>query len=176
MYQSGLHVPLAIVAPGLIPAGETITQGVELMDVAPTVLELVGIEPPEPSHGTSLVSSLERPQTAFGDRPVFSEYGASRIRTVQLGDWKLVDNPDRESPYCLPGAPEGHYPLAEIELYNLADDPLETRNLAAQHPDKVAELRELIRRRFAGLPSRLDTQELPEDLKEELEALGYVAN
>jgi arylsulfatase A-like enzyme len=146
------------------------------MDVAPTLLDLVGIEPPGPMHGISLVPLLERPPAAGRDRPVFSEYGASEIHTVQLGDWKLVDNPDHESPYCLPGAPQGHYPLERIELYNLADDPLETTNLATQYPQKVAELQELIRRRFADLPSRLETQELPEDLKEELEALGYVAN
>ena len=88
----------------------------------------------------------------------------------------MVDNPDHDSPYCLRGAPVGHYPLAKAELYNLADDPLETTNLADQYPEKVAELQEWIRRRFANLPSRLDTQDLPDDLKEELEALGYIAD
>lgn len=176
VYQSGLHVPLAFVSPGLLPDGLTVSRGVELMDVAPTVLDLVGVEVPAQLHGVSLVPFLERPDAASSVRPVFSEYGDSQIHTVQLGEWKLVDNPDHDSPYCLPGAPEGHYPLAEVELYNLAQDPLETENLATRYPEKVAELRELIRRRFADLPSRLDAQELPEDLKEELEALGYVAN
>jgi arylsulfatase A-like enzyme len=176
VYQSGLHVPLAFVAPGLLEEGAVVRQGVELMDVTPTVLDLVGVTLPDALHGTSLVPYLESTQHAGSGRPVFSEYGSSRMHTVQLGDWKLVDNPDHDSPYCLPGAPEGHYPLAKTELYNLADDPLETTNLADQYPQKVAELQELIRRRFADLPSRLDTQEIPEDLIEELEALGYVAN
>ncbi len=176
VYQSGLHVPLAFVAPGLLEEGAVVRQSVELMDVTPTVLDLIGVTPPDSLHGTSLVPYLESTELPGSGRPAFSEYGSSRLHTAQLGDWKLVDNPDHDSPYCLPGAPEGHYPVAKTELYNLADDPLETTNLADQYPQKVAELQELIRRRFADLPSRLDTQEIPEDLKEELEALGYVAN
>jgi len=61
------------------------------------------------------------------------------------------------------------------ELYNLAEDPLELENVAAEHPDQVERLRELISRRFATLaPSGQEEQELPDDLKRELEALGYV--
>ena len=176
VYQSGLHVPLAFVAPGLLEEGAVVRQSVELMDVTPTVLDLIGVTPPDSLHGTSLVPYLESTQLPRPGRPAFSEYGSSRLHTVQRGDWKLVDNPDQDSPYCLPGAPEGHYPVAKTELYNLADDPLETTNLADQYPERVAELQELIRRRFANLPSRLETQDLPDDLKEELEALGYVAN
>ena len=176
VYQSGLHVPLAFVAPGLIAEAEAVPQSVELLDVTPTVLDLLGLWAPDSLHGTSLVPYLERSEFSGQGQPAFSEYGSSRIHTVQQGNWKLVDNPDHDSPYCLPGAPEGHYPLAEVELYNLADDPLETTNLADRYPERVAELQELIRQRFANLPSRLETQDLPEHLKEELEALGYVAN
>ena len=176
VYQTGLHVPLAFAAPGLLRENGVVRQTVELLDVTPTVLDLLGIAPPESMHGTSLVPYLERVVVSEVGRPAFSEYGSSQIRTVQFGDWKLVDNPDHDSPYCLPGAPEDHYPLAKVELYNLADDPLETTNLADRYPDKVAELRALIHRRFANLPSSLDTQDLPEDLRKELEALGYVAN
>ena len=176
VYQSGIQVPLAFVAPGLLPVSTVVDQTVELMDVTPTILDLLGISPPESFHGISLAPLLQGSDLSDLGRPAFSEYGSSRIHTVQLGPWKLVDNPDHDSPYCLPGAPEGHYPLAQVELYNLADDPLETTNLAAEYPEKVAELKELIRQRFANLPSRLDAQDLPEDLKKELEALGYVAN
>ena len=106
------------------------------MDVTPTVLDLIGVTPPDSLHGTSLVPYLESTELPGSGRPAFSEYGSSRLHTVQLGDWKLVDNPDHDSPYCLPGAPEGHYPVAKTELYNLADDPLETTNLADQYPEK----------------------------------------
>jgi arylsulfatase A-like enzyme len=176
VYQTGLHVPLAFVAPGVISAGAVVEQSVELLDVSPTVLELLGIETPPSLQGSSLVPYLLDSGTEAAGRPAFSEYGGTRIHTVLSGNWKLVDNPDHESPICLPGATESHYLLAPVELYNLAEDPLEKHNLAEEYPEKVEELRELIRRRFADLPNRWTPQEIPEELKEELEALGYVAN
>lgn len=176
VYQSTLHVPLGLVAPGLIPEGLRIPQTVELNDVAPTVLDLMGLEPMPESHGVSLVPYLERGGGSGAGRPAFSEYGATEIHTVLADGWKLVVNPDEIEPFCIADAEPGHYPVEAVELYHLPDDPGETENLAAEEPRKVAELRRLLRRRFAGLSQRLDEQELPEDVREELRALGYVAN
>ena len=176
VYQSTLHVPLGIVAPGLFPSGSAVEQPVELSDVTPTLLDLLGLPPLEESHGLSLRPYLERPQRGGLGKPAFSEYGDSRIHTVQHAGWKLVENPDAIVPVCFAGGPPNHYPIEEVELYNLATDPLEQINLAAQEPTKVAELKGLIRQRFSKLKDRSGDQELPEDLKEELRSLGYVAN
>ncbi len=174
VYESTLRVPLAFVAPGLVPAGELVASPVELIDVAPTVLELLGVEPPAELHGSSLVPYLERPGRS-GAKPAFSEYSDTRIHTALAGGWKLVVNPDRYEPECFEGAPRSLYPIGEVELYDLESDPEETANVAADHPERVAALAELIERRFSALADRRQTQELPEELKEELRALGYVA-
>ena len=87
-----------------------------------------------------------------------------------------MDNPDGVQPVCFAGVPEDFYPIAEVELYNLLDDPGETVNLAEEHPERVGRMRELIRQRFESLPRNIEQQEIPEELKKELEALGYVAN
>jgi len=174
VYESGLHVPLAIVAPGLLAPGAEVADPVELIDVLPTLLDLLGVDPPAILHGRSLVPYLEGAER-IRPRPAFSEYGKSRIRTVVDGRWKLVDNPDEETPYCFADAPRDLYPIARTELYDLEADPEELDNLAADHPDEVARLQALIQRRFASLASRADEQEIPEELKEELRALGYIA-
>lgn len=176
VYQSSLHVPLGFAAPGLLPAEGRVSQTVELTDVLPTILELLALEAEDELHGSSLLPYLERPEASGEGKPAFSEYDDTRIHTVQVGDWKLVDNPDGVLPVCFAGVPEDFYPIAEVELYNLREDPGETVNLASQHPEKVAELRELIRQRFDSLPRNIEQQEIPEELKQELEALGYVAN
>jgi arylsulfatase A-like enzyme len=173
-YQSGLHVPLAIVAPGLIPAGGSVRQTVELADVAPTLLDLLGLEVPDGLHGSSLRPYLERPDRGGAGKPAFSEYGDTRIHTVLADNWKLIDNPDGLTPFCFAG-PKDLYPLQQAELYDLAQDPHETTNLAAAEGARVELLRALIRQRFAGLAGRAAQQEIPEDLKKELRSLGYVA-
>jgi arylsulfatase A-like enzyme len=89
--------------------------------------------------------------------------------------WKLVHNPEGIEPVCIPDAPPGHYPIARAELYDLGQDPGETQNLAAAQPAKVAEMEKLIRQRYAGLKSRAGDQKIDEEMRKELEALGYVA-
>ncbi len=175
VYESGLHVPLAFVAPGLIPAGSVAPDPVELGDILPTVLDLLGIEAPGPFHGRSRVADLEgRPEAT--EHASFSQYGETRIRTAQAGDWKLVSNPDDHLPRCFEGAPPDLYPIETVELYDLATDPGETTNLAADHPERVRALLALVESRFAGLTDRTAEQEVPEELKEELRALGYLVD
>jgi len=180
VYETTLHVPLGILVPGLLPGGGRVAQRVELGDVLPTLLDLLGVPAPAERHGVSLVPYLDR--AAGGGRgggpgrPVFGEYGSVPLHTVAAGDWKLVWNPTGHQPHCVAGAPEGHYPLERVELYDLAADPAETENLAESNPAKVAELSALVERRFAGLRRRVEPQEIPEALREELRALGYLPN
>jgi len=174
VYQSSLHVPLGIAAPGLIDGGGTVLQTVELSDVAPTVLDLLGLAPLPAAQGSSLRSYLERPERSGAGKPAFSEYGDTRIRTVQAGPWKLVHNPEKLTPICFAG-PEDLYPIAEVELFDLSKDPLEQSNLAEAEPTRAADLKGFLRKRFMGLKTRTEKQELSEELKQELRSLGYVA-
>ncbi|HYU34593.1 MAG TPA: sulfatase-like hydrolase/transferase, partial [Thermoanaerobaculia bacterium] len=137
VYQSTLHVPLGISAPGLIPPGTRVPQTVELIDVAPTLLALLGLPALPEAHGKSLVPYLERPGGGGRGRPAFSEYGNTQVRTVLDQDWKLVFNPDHVDPICIPNAPPGHYPIGRVELYDLAHDPHETTNLATAQKARV---------------------------------------
>jgi arylsulfatase A-like enzyme len=149
---------------------------VELIDITPTLLSLVGAVAPAEMHGASLISYLERPGGGGAGKPAFSEYGSTRIRTVARGSWKLIENPDDIDPVCIPDAPPHHYPIGKAELYDLAADPLETKNLAAARPDLVAELARLIQKRFAGVANRTRAQDVPKELEEELKGLGYVGH
>ena len=176
VYQTTLHVPLGISAPSLIPAGARVPQTVEIIDVLPTVLDLLGLAKPAEQHGRSLVPYLERPGGGGAGKPAFSEYGSTKIRTVVRGSWKYVENPDGIAPVCIPDAPMPHFPIARAELYDLSRDPGETRNLAGGQPGRAAELSKLIRERFAAVKRRGGEQGLSDEMKEELKSLGYVAN
>lgn len=176
VYQTTLHVPFGLAAPGLLPAGARVPQDVELIDIAPTLFALLAVPPPANLDGRSLVPYLERPGAGGPGKPAFSEYGLTRLHTVVQGSWKLIDNPDGVDPVCIPGAPPHHFPIGRSELYDLARDPRETVNQAARNPAAVGELRRLIGQRFSALGKRAQPQQVPEKLRRELNALGYVAN
>ncbi len=179
VYQTALHVPLGIVAPGLLPAGAAVPQTVELIDIAPTLLDLLAVAPPREIHGRSLVPSLARAGAGggtSGGKPAYSQYGDAPVATVLAGGWKLVDNPSGYQPDCIPNAPRGAFPLGREELYDLARDPRERHNLAASQPARVAELQGLLRARFAAVARRLGKHQESTELQEELNSLGYTVH
>jgi arylsulfatase A-like enzyme len=187
VYQSSLHVPLAFVAPGLLPAGAAIAGPVELSDVLPTMLELLGLPPPDCIHGRSLVPAIERAVASRDSEldvdghfagQAMSEYGDSLVSTFQEGSWKVVSNPDREAVPCMQGVPAGFYPIGETELYDLASDPGEQLDLSISHPEEAARLRERQTLRRASLcaapAAAREAEALPDDVRRQLEELGYV--
>jgi arylsulfatase A-like enzyme/Flp pilus assembly protein TadD len=182
VYNAATRVPLGFVLPPEHPwSGAGRRSGwVSLVDVAPTLFEVVGREPPPEMsvlfEGRSLAASLRG--DAVPHEPVFSESGTSffpelvrrrqrndvagRFRAVTLGDWKLIWTP------FLPDS-------GAWELYDVAEDPHEERNLyRADHPE-VAILKQHLESWLGdepqhSAPARALT---PED-REALKTLGYV--
>jgi arylsulfatase A-like enzyme/predicted Zn-dependent protease len=160
VYDATVRVPLVIRSPGL-GAGHRVEAQVQLVDVLPTVAELARIPAPERLRGRSLVP-LARGRKAASS-PAYLEslfpeenFGWSRLEGVRSDDWKLVIG-------------------VEPELYHLESDARETRDLAADQPERLAALTALLRSDFAE-KDRTDAQtvELDEVSRRELEALGYL--
>lgn len=151
VYNGSLRVPLAIILPPGDPlhrAGR-IDDWVSLIDIAPTVIELLELDRPVDGHarieGRSLIPYLEG--ETLSQRPVFAESGMSyfrelvprrvdfgvrgRFRSVIQGDWKLIFTPGRADDRA-------------FELYDLAEDPLEQRDVyRPDHPAMPALASEL---------------------------------
>jgi len=131
LYEGGVREPTIIRAPGVTKAGSVSHKPMVSMDFFPTMLELAGLhaQPKLHADGHSLVSQLKGNDT--GNRTLYWHYphyhgsawkpGAS----IRDGDWKLIE----------------FYHHKKFELYNLANDIGEQKNLAASHPKKAAELR-----------------------------------
>jgi len=134
MYEGGLRVPFAARWPGRIAVNTSADLAVVTMDLFPTVLEAAGIDRPLHIDGVSLLPTLlGNRQTAT--RPLFfvrreggRAFLGKSIDAVIDGDWKLVHNS----------------PFAPLELFNLRDDPGETRNLAGREGKKLDELSRLL--------------------------------
>jgi arylsulfatase A-like enzyme len=132
-----VRVPLIIRAPGAAPV--RITQGRTHIDLAPTILDLMGLPPLEQFRGQSLVPEIygERP----GPRPILLELAEDShnpgLRSIVHGDYKLITQTQGGKP----------------RLFNLRDDPGELNNLAALERDKLREMTALLEQAFGGVPN-----------------------
>ena len=165
VYQEMVHIPLVLTAPGSpLPAGSSVEAPVSLLDVGPTLRALVGL----PGHeqvedGRSLLPFVAEPRAEV-HRPFFfsSRYpkemeAQPHWTAVRLGHYKLLRSADG------------------VELYDLANDPLETRDLSGELPIRTRALTELLDAwRESGVRGDAATAELPADAQGQLQRLGYV--
>jgi arylsulfatase A-like enzyme len=161
VYQHQIHVPLFIRLPGQ-QVGSRIEQPVQLLDLAPTLLELTGIPVPGSYQGRSLVPALAGRR--LEDSPVYSQTpeNLGRYKCVRMGWWKyIVDERGNE------------------ELYNLEDDPGETINLIDDRRDLANLLDAQLAHQDKAAKRADEVRELPFDKmdkasQEQLKALGYI--
>ena len=145
LYEGGHRVPFFVRWPAgkLRPAGDidTLTQS---QDVLPTLLELCGLTAPAGTRfdGTSLAGLLRGSTAAFPDRKLVIQFSRMNEPQPKSGDaavmwkrWRLV---------------------SDRELYDLSTDPAQERNVIAQHPEVVAELRSHYSRWWAGVAPRVN--------------------
>jgi choline-sulfatase len=169
LYEELTHVPLLLVLPKESSQGQRVAVPVQTTDIYPTVLDLLNGEIPPGLQGRSLLKAIQG--QADPNRPVFSEALVSRrlrpwsfgqFVAVRSGGWKLIYNRWNRSG----------------ELYNLARDPAETRNLADREPEQARTLLRLIATQDRENAKRSHhvrgTEELPENVTEGLRSLGYV--
>jgi arylsulfatase A-like enzyme len=168
VYEELLRVPLMLQLDGVLPADRRVRADVTLADLAPTVLDLLGIEIPESMQGESLLPLVDSANDRAAPRPVFAR-GTQELaeESISLGRWKLIRN-------------LGLRPSA-VALYDLADDPGETRDRAAERPIIAATLAQRLRWNFdrdafdttASKPRTAPREPGPEVLQR-LEELGYI--
>jgi len=181
VYGELARVPMIVAWPGTVTAGRTVDADVQTIDILPTVLGLSRLPVPEGAQGRDLSPFLlagdwraPRSLPALTERAAVSDGGGNpppggeeSFALVHDG-WKLVHNTIR---------PDGR---PEHELYDVAADPLDQHDVAADHPEIVARMAE----QLAAVRERAAAALLPEDdaaegtmSVEELErlrSLGYI--
>jgi len=149
-YAEEMHVPLVFDLPGRTVPGRAVATPVSHIDLAPTVLDLLGL-PAERRHtGRSLAPAL-----AGGVVPPTAVYSEGRYAAaVRVGDLRLIVHSREDDIRPRARVGRGGGPLPLYELFDLAVDPNETRNLALEDDDRLepmlAELDE-VRAHFARL-------------------------
>lgn len=132
MYEGGVRIPTILRFPGNKQKGRSIDEAVISIDYLPTLADLAGIK--EESYSRDELDGLSWMPLISGqamDReaiywhyPHYHTEGARPYSAIRKGDWKLVQN----------------YHDQRVELFNLANDPGETKNLIEEHPGIAKEL------------------------------------
>jgi arylsulfatase A-like enzyme len=183
LWQELVHVPLVVWAPGLAPA--RVPTQVRLMDVAPTILELVGLAGALPDvQGESLLPVIAGRETA--DRPAPMEVGGDQKpcwqwRGLSDGRHKLLRREaDLPTLHPIPSLAEDDAAARPFwHIYDLASDPRERTNRAGDERARAEALfAELTARGWYVEPERLlglraGALELEDELVDEMRALGY---
>jgi arylsulfatase A-like enzyme len=159
LYNEVIHVPLIMRGPGIRRSGG-FDAVVSTVDIVPTVLDLLRIDCPTPLDGESLIPIISGEAPKRRAPVVVSELGVHLTAVIKDG-WKIIQDSNSTSP----------------ELYDLLDDPYETRNLISRETAKARELSQhlgdwlrISERRSAGAPRAITDRETINQLK----ALGYI--
>ena len=135
LFEGGIRVPLLARWPGHIPGGSTSTHISAFWDVMPTLCEMAGRAAPAEMDGISFAPVLQ------GKSPLvrhdyldweFTGYGGQQA--LRMGKWKAIrvgmkrDETD-----------------SSLQLYDLEKDPSESKNVAASHPEIIAQIRKALK-------------------------------
>jgi tetratricopeptide (TPR) repeat protein len=159
LYSETTKVPLVVKLPGAKHAGRRVTQPVQHIDLLPTILEETGATGPTGLRGRSLVP-------AFGGAPVAEAglYAEALYPRYHFG-WSEL--------YALTDARYRFIRAPRDELYDMAEDPGERRNVAADRESTRVAMRQALEKLMAGAPIGTP-QEVSSEAREQLKALGYV--
>lgn len=134
-YEGGIRVPLIVRWPGQTPAGAECSAAVTSCDLFPTILAMLGLqaENEQTLDGVDITPILADTSATIQQRNLFFHFPhyyptTSPVSAVRSGDWKLLE----------------YFEEGRTELYNLADDVGEQRNLTSTEADRTRQLRRLL--------------------------------
>ncbi len=175
LYEELLRVPMIFSLPGVLPSGQKTFTPIEMVDITPTLLDLLGFDPAAEMQGRSMLPVLAGGGAPPIHRPTFAHKGSSHEgkgeSSVHYRQWKLYKK--TVDMYF-----DDHY---QYELFNLEKDPGESVNLGSERSIEGKTLRQLLRHRLnvdvqagGGSSSTVDETQLDADTIENLNALGYL--
>ncbi|MFQ5790430.1 MAG: sulfatase [Acidobacteriota bacterium] len=173
VYEELIRVPLIVRFPGGTFKGQRVGSPVQLINIAPTILEFVGAEPLEMSQGFSLMG----PIGSKSHRPRLVHAVEGYADCVRTSSWKLIQNPSARFTK-IPRSLKVKY-----ELYDLEKDAGEQKNLASNLPDRVHSMAKALQRlKKSNLELRMRIHdslkaypiELTEEQERNLRSLGYI--
>lgn len=149
MFDGGCRVPCVMWWPGKIPAGTVCREPAMTIDILPTIAGLIGAKLPDHKiDGLDIWPLMSGQEGARSPHEALYFYWGQTLEAVRSGNWKLHFPHKFRTLAGRPGGSGGipaDYETGEIglSLFDLENDPAETTDLAAKHPDAVRRLETL---------------------------------
>ncbi len=154
VYEGGLREPLLVRWPGVVEAGTTCDAPLVLTDLFPTLLEAAGVDPAAavgPLDGVNVLKLLRGEslptRTLYWHFPNYTNQGGRPAGAIREGNWKLIE----------------HFEDGSVELFNLAQDKGETKDLASAEPLRADQLRRKLAAWRTKVGARMPTPNLKFD-------------
>ena len=183
LYDYGMRVPMLMRWKGTIKPGGTYDGLAANIDMAPTLLDIVGIEPPDDyaMDGVSLKQVIMNGSQVPVRKALFSEMGYARA--VKTKDWKYIatrypepvrqriergekfnnyaDHPPLDKPYLTRNSHLGYYAASKNphyfdadQLYHLKTDEAEDENVFDQYPEVASQMKSALKKALSDFPNR----------------------
>ena len=156
VWEGGFKVPFIARWPGKVPAGSTAAQMVSVVDILATTAEIVGAPLPAKEVGAedsrSFLPVLIPGAAEAKGREDLIIHSADGVFAVRKGRWKWIEGVPVDE--IAEGARKARKTQHRPQLYDTITDPAETKDVSAEHPEVVAELKDLLRRYRDGGYSR----------------------
>ena len=133
-FEETTHVPIILSLPGKLPEDVAVTERARTIDIAPTILDLEGLEPAPKMSGRTL-TRLARHEPDGEPRVVLSE--GRGTHGLLVDNFRLLTREGKAEIVTFAGKDVS----MPVELFDLTTDPGERRNLLKTNPDKAAEMR-----------------------------------
>ncbi|TWU19803.1 sulfatase family protein [Allorhodopirellula heiligendammensis] len=145
-WEGGLRVPCIIWAPGKVPAGTTCDEIASTMDLLPTFADLAAVDVPTDRviDGHDIGDLMHGVEDATSPTDAFYFYRRTRLEAVRSGKWKLHRALPADKTWARYSKAEDSIDINLPMLFDLQTDVGESNDVADEHPEKVAELLQLI--------------------------------
>jgi len=167
LYDTTLRVPFILYYPGA-PEGKRVEKQTQLIDVMPTILEILGVEGKEDFEGKDVTPLIKNGEfdspPAISERRLYSknEVSDTRFYSVRYRGKKLIYKK----------FPNGN---ANKMFFNIIKDPDELNNTLKYNKNQVGEFKEILDSWLSDPQHRIKTQKISEESKERLRQLGYLS-
>lgn len=176
IFEGGHRVPFIAKWPAKIQAGTSRSETICLTDLMATGAELSGYElkDNEGEDSYSLVSLFDSDKKVEQFREALVSHSINGSFAIRQGDWKLIMAKGSGGwSFPKPNDP-AEAELPDVQLYNLASDPGETKNLQAENPEKVASLKTLLSKYIIEGRSTPGTPQSNDKIEGEWKQIGFV--